>query len=644
MTNKQLTPILCTSSSQLVDETKKINDNANETTKAGISVDIVCETCYIKGAASAAFSITGTANSTEIFADFSSSVIDEVRDVTDQFLNQTSAVISSLADDLGREFTEFLDQGTDNEIEIDIPPLAINFDIDVTPLPDVRVKFTLERDFEIYVKLNTKISGSASYELNLFSSNTLAGLSVPDTVTAGLVAVVDLIIELDAEINIRSGFHVQFDDDVAFELAMFSTDLDALKFDRPRGRFEFLPITLVSSEATLRAQLRVGLKAGLELETPSIELPLTDKELGVSSGVVVEAFLHVAEFETTVTGPGEDRDDDDDEDDCQLKVEANYQFGVGLAAGATIEIEVLEKTWGPQANSTTALFSTALVSICAAQGTEEPTPTAASVGGEGEEKRRRGSEDGPFFPRMTAAPRWVNHLFGRQEEELETITTSTTVTFIAHECLDKERAANCPASRLTTLTSKSVMTLVTEVPEGVIPTFPSTMVNSVPSQVPFGTGAQKMESKTADPSKTGDGFFDDLPEPSEVANDVKAWLDKDTNGVSNKVVLGLAVGLGVPFLIGLIFGLVYVAPFLMLMLCESLMMLTFVFRTVHAAVADATPRCPHTLLSWSGRRSRQSSTSVLLCRTRSRWCLRRRFGKDTDRYYVWPIPFLFLFN
>ncbi|KAJ4416273.1 hypothetical protein N0V85_002342 [Neurospora sp. IMI 360204] len=192
------------------------------------------------------------------------------------------------------EFKELIYEGDTDFTDIDWPTLDLDFDVDLAPLSEVKIGFVFEDDFELYLKLNAKISAASTYELNLFSSKDPSfGFSEGDDITAGLVVVTDLIIELDAEVDISSGFYMKFDKGVGAELVMFSRNISDFNFHG--GKFEFLP-----------AVLKVALKAGLEFKQVTKQFPKVkpkdDKPL-FGAGVVAEVVAHVAEFTISVTEP-----------------------------------------------------------------------------------------------------------------------------------------------------------------------------------------------------------------------------------------------------------------------------------------------------------------------------------------------------
>ena len=294
----------------------------------------------------------------------------------------------------------------------------------------------------------------------------------------------------------------------------------------PGGQFEFLPVSIVSEGAVLKGVLRVGLKLGLELDTGGIASTLNKTPFNVEAGIVAEVFANVAEFITNVTGPAlSNKNANKNADPCDLNVIEAYQFALGVAAGATVAVGF--QTWGPIASESTPLFYTTLASACAIRKPVTPT--------------------GPTGPVSPTAPAVL--LPARQAASpLTTKTTTTTLIFTGQSC-QSSGLINCPASLQVTSTYRSVLTLITAVPSGVKATFPVTRVASVEGVVPFGEGVKKMVSSSGVPTSY-------VPGPTGVAGDVKAWLEGSTGRLSNKAVLGIVVGLGVPLLVVVVAGVV----------------------------------------------------------------------------------------
>ena len=124
--------------------------------------------------------------------------------------------------------------------------------------------------------------------------------------------------------------------------------------------------------------------------------------------------------------------------------------------------------------------------------------------------------------RLMSAPGWINdHLLGRQPK-VEPTTTTTTADSDSNNSESNENNH--------------------EALDGVFASLASRMM------IPFVNN--HMHNK-----RNATEWVD-----NETDN-VKGWLDRDTNGTSNKVILGLSLGLGGPFLIGLLLGIAYASPF-----------------------------------------------------------------------------------
>lgn len=273
---------------------------------------------------------------------------------------------------------------------------------------------------------------------------------------------------------------------------------------RKGGHFEFLPVKIQSAGVVLTALLRIGLQAGINVGAP----PLTIEHVHVetfSSGAAVGVWMNVAEFITNVTsGPTGDGTN------CDMVVEEVYSMAIGAQAGATLA--VLQHTWGPTPDTSTVLFYTTLASSCLA------TTTSTSAV-------------------LTARAAKATGL------TTTTLTNSTTYTGTA--CLSTG-LLNCPVSLQTTSKYTATSTLITSVPSGSTATWPATTQNFVASTIAFGTNVKNLESTSGTPTSF-------IPTTTPTSG-ITGVIDGKTGGVSNKIIIGVSVGLGVPVLIAIIAG------------------------------------------------------------------------------------------
>lgn len=109
---------------------------------------------------------------------------------------------------------------------VEIPPFDVDFDIDLPKLPECNLKFQFD-GLELYMEIDTILSGSATYTLNLYTSQTPIGFAVGKDLLVGVVFSIDLIVSVEAEIDISSGFHIQLDG-IAIDIHMFDHDVSSI--------------------------------------------------------------------------------------------------------------------------------------------------------------------------------------------------------------------------------------------------------------------------------------------------------------------------------------------------------------------------------------------------------------------------------
>jgi hypothetical protein len=111
--------------------------------------------------------------------------------------------------------------------DFDLPPLDYNLNIDIPEIPEFRLQFQFD-GLEVYMLIDTVLSAGATYTLNLYTSTTPAGFAVRDSLEVGVIFAIDLILSVEGEINISSGFHLRLDDGVLFDIAIFSKEISNL--------------------------------------------------------------------------------------------------------------------------------------------------------------------------------------------------------------------------------------------------------------------------------------------------------------------------------------------------------------------------------------------------------------------------------
>ncbi|KAF9768426.1 hypothetical protein IL306_014281 [Fusarium sp. DS 682] len=497
----ELTPELLMYSEQDVDSKK-----GNTSISAGI--EITCAICYIRGTATTRFIYDKDFNVSRAF---------------DNFTNRVENGINSLATDVKDYVEEYIDKVSDNLDDgfdlddFDLPPMDFDLNMDLPDIPEFGLQFQFD-GLEVYMQLETVLSAGATYTLNLYTSTTPAGFAVHDNLEVGVILAIDLILSVEGEINISSGFHLKLDDGVKLELGIFARKISSITING--GEFEFLPVTIESAGVVFKAVLRVGVQAGAEIASP--EISIAGKDIArVGVGAEVGVFANIAELITNVTLSL------DEDDECNLRVEEAYQFAIGAAAGASVAIQ--DHTWGPVPETEVPIFYTTLADACAVQKSSGTISASQAT--------------------ITSAALQVRER-DESEDEMDTTTISTKATFTVVAC-ESEGLVNCPASLQTTSKYTTTRTHVTVVPSDSEAEFPESVRYTVTSPIAFGDAAKKLVVTSGVPvSYTPPTTTSSAKPNSNGESDNNSDPNGKTGGVPTRVIVGVSVGLGVPLVLG----------------------------------------------------------------------------------------------
>ncbi|KAJ5654335.1 hypothetical protein N7490_001338 [Penicillium lividum] len=457
------------------------------------AIEITCSTCYVNGSVNGDLSLTGGFNFTEIIDEIG----DDILNVTDTAIDQLEDYVQTAAKDIAEDIATLKLEAIPSWPTLD---LDLNLD-NLTALPGAQIHFEFD-NLELYLDLDIKLSAGATYTLNLFTSETAAGFSVPG-LDVGAVFSVDLILIADAEIDIGSGIHIKLEDGLGFDLEMFNSNVSSISI--PGGIYEFLPVT-ITGEGSIQALLSLKASLGVNLQTKSLDA------FSFSAGVEADVFTYVADFLLQVNSSTAA-----DDSDCELAAVAEYTMAVGAAAGATVAVDVY--SWGPSPNTTVPVWYTTLASVCATSKTSSATSAMITTRAE---------------------------LDARDDVSTTTMTSTESYTIV--NCLSSG-LINCPVNLQNTTSYKRTITSDVTVQSGSSATFPANTYASVTSVIPFGTNVRSLLATSGSPTSY-------IPaSTSSTSGNSKSVIDGMTNGTSNKLIIGLSVGLGVPFLAALALGL-----------------------------------------------------------------------------------------
>ncbi|RYP89694.1 hypothetical protein DL770_004182 [Monosporascus sp. CRB-9-2] len=428
---------------------------------AEVTVEVTCVTCYLK--------------------------VENITDTTFEWVTNST----------GEVFDKLLD-GPDSS-DFDVPPLELDFNIEYPDIPECSLRFQFD-GLELYLMLNTVLSGNVDYTLSLYTSNTLAGLSLSSDTFVGVIFSVDLLLSTSADIDFTSGIHIKVDDGVAIELSLFGNNISSITYNG--GQFEFLPVTVLHAGGNLKATLRLGISAGIAIDSES----LAGFPAPVSAGLEVGVYADIAEFATEFTG-GTNIEGDGE---CAVQMQQSYQLGLGAAAGASVAVGDL--TWGPTPETQTPIYFTT-VTDCAMQGT--PTIVIESTASLG----------------------------GRADEELETTTLTEEVTYTGMIC-QSPGLVYCPASLQETTKVVSTKTLVTAIPPGSSAAFPASTDSVVANVVPFGTNIKSVLATTGIPTSYVPQETNQPEEPGDSEEEEPLPLG-EVREIDTRIIIGASVGGGV---------------------------------------------------------------------------------------------------
>lgn len=108
--------------------------------------------------------------------------------------------------------------------DFEFPTFNYTFDLDVPSIPECNLRFQFD-GLELYMMIDTILGVGATYELNLYSSNTPLGISITKDLEIGIIFAIDLILAVEGQIDISSGFHIKLEDGLAIDIALFSDDV-----------------------------------------------------------------------------------------------------------------------------------------------------------------------------------------------------------------------------------------------------------------------------------------------------------------------------------------------------------------------------------------------------------------------------------
>jgi hypothetical protein len=290
-------------------------------------------------------------------------------------------------------------------------------------------------------------------------------------------------------------------------------------------------VILKSGELVLQAVLRLEARIGITIDdlagTLGIPLPPGDD---IGAGVEARIYANIAEFVTNIT-LGEVDSLKRRDGDCQLSIAQEYTFGVGAGAGASLV--VFGNTWGPTPETEIPIFFTTLAQACIIASTTQATTISTTTAAAS----------------RSSAP-------GKRAESLTVTSTVTKETQTAVVCASSG-LINCPASLQSLTKNIRTKTLTSTVESGVSAVWTTSPPSSFKT-VDFAATAVTMTSSSGKPKSYTPPPPPPPPPPSTTTGSLAPTGSASTqektgkHRVSNAVIIGVSVGLGVPVLLAAI--------------------------------------------------------------------------------------------
>jgi hypothetical protein len=180
---------------------------------------VTCKYCYSRGIVTAELTVDDNFNASQAISDTTNDVQQELGVLRDNVTTWIEGYAQQV-------WTNVFSDGLDWE-DFELPTFNSSFDLDIPPVPAANLRFRFD-EMELYMDMMTRIDTEATYEMSLFVSQTPAGFMFGG-VLVGFVLTVDLILSVDGEIAIDSGFHIKLYDGVELNVALFGKQVSDMK-------------------------------------------------------------------------------------------------------------------------------------------------------------------------------------------------------------------------------------------------------------------------------------------------------------------------------------------------------------------------------------------------------------------------------
>jgi predicted amino acid-binding ACT domain protein len=193
----------------------------NTSIDASVGVAIICQKCYIKSDVVITVTTHSGFNLTQAISSFNDNFTAEVKNITHTVVDEIKASVKSFK---GIDF-DLSSLSSGNLPALPTINGTLNLDT-IASIPETQIELEFN-GLELYMNVSLQLSAGSSYTLNLYDSKTVFGVGHGSD-RVGVVFSIDLVLSVDAELDISSGFHILMNDGFSFSLDLFEPDTDKI--------------------------------------------------------------------------------------------------------------------------------------------------------------------------------------------------------------------------------------------------------------------------------------------------------------------------------------------------------------------------------------------------------------------------------
>ncbi|KAF4626079.1 hypothetical protein G7Y89_g12079 [Cudoniella acicularis] len=207
-----------------------------------------------------------------------------------------------------------------------------------------------------HFEFDISFAASGTYTINLFKSESPAGIQLNSNDKIGLLFTIDLTLTVSDSVDFIAGFDLVFPQGASFTINPLNGNLVSMNIGG--AQVNSIPVQFKKGAACISAVIRLKFLAGVGLE-------VFGKGFDFESGV----FFDPIQYKACITY--------DPKQACPLVFTENFYEEIGAYAKAAVDVDVAKFSGGPTAVST--FFTGSLPSVCIQTATSSSTVLSTTV-------------------------------------------------------------------------------------------------------------------------------------------------------------------------------------------------------------------------------------------------------------------------